>query len=60
MTEKKSSQGLKPVFLVALVGTAKAVPVPKPIFETSLVKSSFVWDSCDDPLLTNIPVHGSL
>jgi hypothetical protein len=32
-------QGLKPAFLKALIGTAKAVPYPKPIYETRSTKS---------------------
>jgi len=31
---KRVPQGLKPAFLRALIGTAKAVPYPKPIYET--------------------------
>jgi VWFA-related protein len=32
---KQGPQGLKPLFSQALIGTAKAVPYPKPIYETS-------------------------
>ena len=31
---KRAPQGLKPAFLKVLIGTAKAVPYPKPIYET--------------------------
>jgi|SRR5271154_1067109 len=31
---KRVPQGLKPAFLKVLVGTAKAMPYPKPIYET--------------------------
>jgi len=32
--ESAPPQGLKPAFLKVLIGTAKAVPYPKPIYET--------------------------
>jgi len=35
MTQEDILEGLKPAFWADLVGTAKAVPYPKPIFETT-------------------------